>query len=171
MARKKLQKAFALLMAVSMTMSLLSVTALANEEHPHKSVLCETCGGDGLADTLCGTCGGKGTVSVTDEETGEISESDCTACGGTRYEACIACNGTGYLACNGTFEASETTAPTCTEPGSTVYTCAICGASYRGRDPGQGSYRRGRRVGDYKGAHLHRSLVKSKGPARSASGR
>ena len=138
MARKKLQKVFALLMAVSMTMSLLSVTALANEEHPHKSVPCETCGGDGLTDTPCGTCDGKGTVSVTDEETGETSESDCTACGGTGYEACIACNGTGYVACNGIFEAGETTESTCTEPGSTVYTCATCGASYEEEIPAKG---------------------------------
>ncbi len=138
MARKKLQKVFALLMAVSMTMSLLSVTALANEEHPHKSVPCETCGGDGLTDTLCGTCDGKGMVSVKDEENGEISKSDCTACGGTGYEACIACNGTGYVACNGIFEAGETTESTCTEPGSTVYTCATCGASYEEEIPAKG---------------------------------
>ncbi len=125
---KKLQKVFALLMAISMTMSLLSVTALANEEHPHKFVPCETCGGDGLTDTPCGSCDGKGAVSVTtDEGTGEISESDCTACGGT-----------GYGACNGTFEAGKTTEPTCTEPGSTVYTCATCGASYEEEIPAKG---------------------------------
>lgn len=125
---KKLQKVFALLMAISMTMSLLSVTALANEKHPHKFVPCETCGGDGLTDTPCGSCDGKGAASVTtDEGTGEISESDCTACGGT-----------GYGACNGTFEAGKTTEPTCTEPGSTVYTCATYGASYEEEIPAKG---------------------------------
>ncbi|MDR3728229.1 MAG: hypothetical protein Q3X94_00415 [Oscillospiraceae bacterium] len=64
---------------------------------------------------------------TTDEGTGEISESDCTACGGT-----------GYGACNGTFEAGKTTEPTCTEPGSTVYTCATYGASYEEEIPAKG---------------------------------
>lgn len=64
MARKKLQKVFALLLTASMTMSLLSVTAFADEpeEHAHNSVTCPTCGGEKYQRESCQACGGSGEI-------------------------------------------------------------------------------------------------------------
>ena len=64
MARKKLRKVFALLLAVSMTMSLLGVTAFADEEHSHNPIPCTACNGTGRTEVQCGTCSGSGKVSV-----------------------------------------------------------------------------------------------------------
>lgn len=131
MARKKLQKVFALLLAVSMTMSLLGVTAFANEEHPHNSIPCTECSGSGQTDVLCGTCGGSGEVSVEDGETGETSTTTCTACGGIGYMACGACGGDGQLECTGVFALDEeNTTATCCHSGTIAYKCETCGADY-----------------------------------------
>ena len=64
MARKKLQKAFALLTAASMTMSLLSVTAFADEPetHEHDPITCPTCGGEKYQRESCQACGGSGEI-------------------------------------------------------------------------------------------------------------
>lgn len=75
---KKLQKIFALLLAASMTMSLMSVSALAEEpeEHPHNEINCPTCGGDHEIEVsvTCPTCNG---------EIPEVPMVECTDCGGT----------------------------------------------------------------------------------------
>lgn len=90
MARKKLQKVFALLLTFSMLMSLLSVTAFAYvpvvpgvpENH---IVSCENCGGTGeVAEYACPECGGDMTV-------------DCTVCDGDGWVNCPECNGTGTV--------------------------------------------------------------------------
>lgn len=78
MARKKLQKVFALLLTASMTMSLLSVTAFADEleEHAHNPVTCPTCGGDHQieVDVTCPACDG---------EVAEVPMVSCGDCDGT----------------------------------------------------------------------------------------
>ncbi len=78
MAREKLQKAFALLLTFSMSMSLLGVTAFADEPeaHTHNPVACPTCGGDHQIEVNvpCPDCGG--TVA-------EVPMIDCAICGGT----------------------------------------------------------------------------------------
>ena len=115
MAKKKLQKALALLMAFSMTMSLLSVTAFAeggedsSEEaaevvHEHESILCPTCEGTKRVKEsveTCQTCGGN-TENVTFEK--------CNACRGRGYKElwldCPQCKGNsgsegcGYPGCS-----------------------------------------------------------------------
>ena len=75
MARKKLQKAFALLLTFSMLMSLLSVTAFADEPetHEHNPVTCAVCGGSGKETVSCETCGGSGSIQ---------QEGSCSKCGG-----------------------------------------------------------------------------------------
>ena len=115
MAKKKLQKALALLMAFNMTMSLLSVTAFAeggedsSEEtaevvHEHESILCPTCEGTKRVKEsveTCQTCGGN-TENVTFEK--------CNACRGRGYKElwldCPQCKGNsgsegcGYPGCS-----------------------------------------------------------------------
>lgn len=144
MARKKLQKVFALLLTASMTMSLLSVTAFADEpeEHAHNSVTCAVCGGSGKETVSCETCGGSGSIQ---------QEGSCSECGGEgRYltwdfdHPCPYCNGAGCdapncysgyelyevicSACNGTGHPSEKcTACNGTGEVKSADNCAICG--------------------------------------------
>ena len=89
--RKKLQKAFALLLTFSMLMSLLSVTALAAvpvvpdvpETHTRT---CTTCMGSGTVDPYdCPGCEAAGTIT-------------CPDCDGTLQVDCTACEG-GKIAC------------------------------------------------------------------------
>ena len=88
MAKKKLQKALALLMAFSMTMSLLSVTAFAeggedsSEEaaevvHEHNRVKCKTCDGTHEIEVVktCTECNG---------EPETIMETPCPKCDGEK---------------------------------------------------------------------------------------
>lgn len=157
---RKMKKALSLLLALTMALSLMSVTAFADGENAagqHNQIECTTCQGTGTVEAYdcpsceggtvtvespcstcdpanptadCPECGGSGVVSHTEQ---------CEICGGTgELTECSACGGTRYVACNGTFEAGKTTEPTCTEPGSTVYTCATCGASYEEEIPAKG---------------------------------
>lgn len=115
MARRKLQKLFALLLTLSMSMSLLGVTAFAEGEeeggeagtvHSHNSITCTACNGTGFELGPCQTCGETGKV------TGKVTCSrcngsgsvwgwgpDCTVCGGdgTMEDGsnCTACGGGG----------------------------------------------------------------------------
>ena len=122
--RKKLQKLFALLLVLSMTMGMLNITAFAaggdGEEHSHNAITCETCEGTGKETVSCEDCGGTGRIESAEmcnqcdgtggymswvgmcpvchgaTGPGESCEGGCLA--GNIYEtiACTACNGTGY---------------------------------------------------------------------------
>lgn len=158
MARKKLQKVFALLLTASMTMSLLSVTAFADEpeEHAHNPVTCAVCGGSGKETVSCETCGGSGSI----QQEGSCSECGgegryltwdydhpCPYCNGAGCDApncyfgyelyeviCSACNGTGHpseicSACNGTGKVqSGNDCETCAGAGSVLCTGTFVGA-------------------------------------------
>ena len=100
MARRKLQKVFALLLTFSMLMSLLSVTALADEPgdsgaetHEHKQIACRTCGGDHKIEEyeICPECKGEAEVPMI----------GCLECDGDGWigdwmgPPCPLCNGAG----------------------------------------------------------------------------
>lgn len=158
MARKKLQKLFALLLTLSMTMSLLGVTALADEEkggepgtgHLHNPITCTACNGTGFELGPCQTCGETGKV------TGKVTCSrcsgsgsvwgwgpDCTVCGGDGTmednSTCTTCGGGGAIlelkpcpTCSGaTVVDGEVTCPDCggTRIAPTTTACTVCGGS------------------------------------------
>lgn len=130
--RKRLQKLFALLLVLSMTMGMLNITAFAaggdEGDHSHNAIICETCGGDHEVEVTvpCSACGGTGNVDGSAEET-------CGSCNGTgkRQEAqeCVGCID-GYTSCTGEFVGEVTTAATCVAAGVMTYTCETCQASY-----------------------------------------
>lgn len=112
MARKKLQKVFALLLTFSMLMSLLSVTAFAYvpvvpgvpENH---IVSCENCGGTGAVEAYpCPECHGDMTV-------------DCTVCDGDGWVDCENCLGTGTVT-------EEQICSACSDPENPDPDCAAC---------------------------------------------
>lgn len=128
MARKKLQKVFALLLTASMTMSLLSVTAFADEleEHAHNPVTCAVCGGSGKETVSCETCGGSGSIQ---------QEGSCSECGGEgRYltwdydHPCPYCNGAGCDApnCYSGYELYEVICSACNGTGHPSEICSAC---------------------------------------------
>ena len=157
MAREKLQKAFALLLTFSMSMSLLGVTAFAEGEggepgtgHLHNSITCAACKGTGFELGPCVTCEATGKV------TGKVTCSrcsgsgsvlgwgpDCTVCGGDGTmednSTCTTCGGGGAIlelkpcpTCKGEKEVDgEVTCPncggTCEAPATTA--CTVCEGS------------------------------------------
>lgn len=155
---KKLQKIFALLLAASMTMSLMSVSALAEEPedsgtgHPHNPITCETCKGSGHKLAECETCQGSGTILVqgTCSEcngTGTVTEEvDCETCGGDGElddgSSCTECGGGGFFietvtcpVCNGTCVTDqEEECPDCKGTGE-VQTEELCPDCTDGKIP------------------------------------
>lgn len=129
---KNLRRVMAVLLAMTLSFGMLGTAVLAEpDSHPHNEVACTECTNGQIT---CSACSGSGMVG---DETTE-SDSTCSTCGGTGKVNCTSCNGTGEVDCTGTFTAGGTTPATCTEPGSTVYTCTSCNASYEEIIPATG---------------------------------
>ena len=129
---KNLRRVMAVLLAMTLSFGMLGTAVLAEpDSHPHNEVACTECTNGQIT---CSACSGSGMVG---DETTE-SDSTCSTCGGTGKVNCTSCNGTGEVDCTGTFIAGGTTPATCTEPGSTVYTCTSCNASYEEIIPATG---------------------------------
>lgn len=102
--RRKLQKLFALLLVLSMTMGMLSVTALAEEpadpgesKAVHGMMICPECGGTKEVTVDCETCGGDGKLeepcTAADCEDGKVKCQSCGGSGTVGGEECTACEG------------------------------------------------------------------------------
>lgn len=91
-------------------------SAPSETSKPEEKPKAHTCSWDGGSVTQAATCNSEGTMTYT-----------CNGCGATRTE--------GIPQTSHNF-VTQTTEPTCTEPGSSVEVCTICGASQPGSSSG-----------------------------------
>ena len=122
-----MKKILSMLMAFSLAVSLLGMTALA--ETPSDTGSSEAEASDTKAETGTTVCDHTyqetSRVEPTCTEAGSVT-STCTKCGDVKTETLPAKGHTPKT------DSAVVTAPTCTEDGYTTYTCAVCGAVYTG---------------------------------------
>jgi hypothetical protein len=123
----RMKKILSMLMAFSLAVSLLGMTALA--ETPSDTGSSEAEASDTKAETGTTVCDHTyqetSRVEPTCTEAGSVT-STCTKCGDVKTETLPAKGHTPKT------DSAVVTAPTCTEDGYTTYTCAVCGAVYTG---------------------------------------
>ena len=140
--KKKCNRFLVLLTAFSLTMNMLSVTAMAEgEDAAHDQIACGACGGAGTVTEYqtCPACGG---------ELPEAELVDCPACGGAgevlvdSEETCSSCGGSGELEdgipcedCGGSGAVTVSVSQTCETCGGAAQieraasSCDTCGGS------------------------------------------
>lgn len=95
--KRKRKKLLALVTALSLVMSLLGVTAFAEEEdtstHAHDRIDCAACDGSGTVQegTPCTNCEGTGKVHCTGDFTGKLTKVDSKTYEGTMTYECKTC--------------------------------------------------------------------------------
>ena len=134
--RKRLQKLFALLLVLSMTMGMLNITAFAaggdGEEYSHNAITCETCGGDHEVEVTvsCPDCNGEQDVPM-------VSCEDCEGTGtvyGWNWDTPCPNDGFGCSGCDDCFSGFAKIPMTCETCGGTgevidpaAEVCETCG--------------------------------------------